>query len=368
MEGEKMKKNINLYKFNELSSTNDYLERNHRNYEEFDVICAKNQTHGRARRQNDWVSMEGMAIFSFFLEERENWEIEDYLKLPLIAGLATIRGLGGIENLEYKFKWTNDVYLENKKLCGILMEKTDNVYIVGIGINVNNILPEKLKNKAISLTQATNKKYKIDEIVKNIVSEFQILCENLGNGSWEEILKEINEINYLKNKKIELKFGNEKVLGIAQDINENGEIEVLVKKDEVGKGEIKKEGKDITIVTYGRMLERVMKAAEIVEGEGISVEVVDPRTLIPLDKEIILDSVKKTGRVILVNDSHKTSGFIGEISAIISESDAFDYLDHPIVRLAGEDVPMPYNHTLETAMVPSVEKIVDAIRKVKNKQ
>lgn len=234
-----MKKNINLYKFNELGSTNDYLERNHRNYGEFDVICAKNQTHGRARRQNDWVSMEGMAIFSFFLEERENWEIEDYLKLPLIAGLATIRGLRGIENLEYKFKWTNDVYLENKKLCGILMEKTDNVYIVGIGINVNNILPEKLKDKAISLIQATNKKYKIDEIVKNIVSEFQILCENLENGSWEEILKEINEINYLKNKKIELKFGNEKVLGIAQDINENGEIEVLVKKDEAGKGEIK---------------------------------------------------------------------------------------------------------------------------------
>ena len=136
----------------------------------------------------------------------------------------------------------------------------------------------------------------------------------------------------------------------------------------LGKGEIKKEGKDITIVTYGRMLERVMKAAEIVEGEGISVEVVDPRTLIPLDKEIILNSVKKTGRVILVNDAHKTSGFIGEISAIISESDTFDYLDHPIVRLAGEDVPIPYNHALETAMVPSVEKIVEAIRKVKNKQ
>ena len=227
-----MKKNINLYKFNELDSTNDYLKRNHKNYEEFDVICTKNQTHGRARRQNDWVSMEGMAIFSFFLEERENWEIEDYLKLPLIAGLATIRGLKGIENLEYKFKWTNDVYLENKKLCGILMEKKDDVYIVGIGINVNNILPGTLKNKAISLTQATNKKYEIDEIVKNIVSEFQILCENLENGLWEDILTEINEINYLKNKEIELKFGNEAVSGVVRDINENGEIEVLVKQDE----------------------------------------------------------------------------------------------------------------------------------------
>ena len=234
-----MKKNINLYKFKELDSTNDYLERNHKNYEEFDVICTKNQTHGRARRQNDWVSMEGMAIFSFFLEERENWEIEDYLKLPLIAGLATIKGLRGIENLEYKFKWTNDVYLENRKLCGILIEKIDNVYIVGIGINVNNILPGKLKNKAISLTQVTNKKYEIEKIIKNIISEFQMLCEKLENELWEDILKEINEINYLKNKKIELKFGNEKVLGIAQGINENGEIEVLVKKDEVGKGEIK---------------------------------------------------------------------------------------------------------------------------------
>ena len=234
-----MKKNINLYKFKELDSTNDYLERNHKNYEEFDVICTKNQTHGRARRQNDWVSMEGMAIFSFFLEKRENWEIEDYLKLPLIAGLATIKGLRGIENLEYKFKWTNDVYLENKKLCGILIEKIDDVYIVGIGINVNNILPGKLKNKAISLTQVTNKKYEIEKIIKNIISEFQMLCEKLENGLWKDILKEINEINYLKNKKIELKFGNEKVLGIAQGINENGEIEVLVKKDEVGKGEIK---------------------------------------------------------------------------------------------------------------------------------
>ena len=234
-----MKKNINLYKFKELDSTNDYLERNHKNYEEFDVICTKNQTHGRARRQKDWVSMEGKAIFSLFLEERENWEIEDYLKLPLIAGLATIKGLRGIENLEYKFKWTNDVYLENKKLCGILIEKIDDVYIVGIGINVNNILPGKLKNKAISLTQVTNKKYEIEKIIKNIISEFQMLCEKLENGLWKDILKEINEINYLKNKKIELKFGNEKVLGIAQGINENGEIEVLVKKDEVGKGEIK---------------------------------------------------------------------------------------------------------------------------------
>ena len=167
--GEKMKENINLYKFDELDSTNDYLRRNHKSYEEFDVISARVQTHGKARRQNDWISMDGMALFSFFLKERDNWEIEDYLKLPLIAGIAVIKGLRKIENLEYKFKWTNDVYVESMKLCGILMEKTEDVYITGIGINVNNILPEKLKNKAISLTQLTNKKYEIEKIIKNII-------------------------------------------------------------------------------------------------------------------------------------------------------------------------------------------------------
>lgn len=86
------------------------------------------------------------------------------------------------------------------------------------------------------------------------------------------------------------------------------------------KGEIK-EGKDLTIVSYGeRMLERVLKAAEIVAEKGINV-VVDPRTLIPLDKEIILNSVRKSERVLLVNDAHKTNGFIGEIAAIITQSD-----------------------------------------------
>lgn len=136
----------------------------------------------------------------------------------------------------------------------------------------------------------------------------------------------------------------------------------------IGKGEIKREGKDLTIVTYGRMLERVLKAADEVKEQGISVEVVDPRTLVPLDKEIIIESVKKTGRVMLVNDAHKTGGFIGEIAATIVESDAFDYLDAPIVRLAGEDVPVPYAKVLEDAMIPSVELIKEHIIKMMNKQ
>lgn len=137
----------------------------------------------------------------------------------------------------------------------------------------------------------------------------------------------------------------------------------------LGKAELKREGKDVTVVTYGRMLERVLQAAdEVREAEGVSVEVVDLRTLMPLDKDAILNSVKKTGRVLLVNDAHKTGGFIGEIAAMIAESDAFDYLDGRILRLAGEDVPVPYNAKLEAAMLPNVERIKKYILKLVNKR
>ena len=128
-----------------------------------------------------------------------------------------------------------------------------------------------------------------------------------------------------------------------------------------------KRGSDVTVVTYGRMLPRVLRVAEELEKEGISVEVVDPRTLVPLDKELIINSVIKTGRVVLVNEACKTGGFIGEISAIIAESEAFDYLDAPIVRLAGLDIPIPYNPRLEAAAVPSEEQIRAGIMKVMNR-
>ena len=129
----------------------------------------------------------------------------------------------------------------------------------------------------------------------------------------------------------------------------------------LGKGEIKREGNDLTVVSYGRMLERVLQAADEVASDGISVEVVDPRTLIPLDKELIFNSVKKTGKLMLVNDAYKTGGFIGEIAALVTESEAFDYLDYPIVRLASEDVPVPYARVLEEGILPDVAKIKAAI-------
>ena len=116
------------------------------------------------------------------------------------------------------------------------------------------------------------------------------------------------------------------------------------------------------------MLERVLKAADMALEKGIEVEVVDLMTLMPLDKEAIINSVKKTGRVLLVNDAHKTGGFLGEIAATITESDAFDYLDSRILRLAAEDIPTPYNHSLEVAMLPDVNRILKYIERLYDKR
>ena len=134
-----------------------------------------------------------------------------------------------------------------------------------------------------------------------------------------------------------------------------------------GVADVKREGTDVSIFTYGRMVQMSLDVAEKLAEEGINVEVVDPRTLIPLDKELIFESVKKTGKLMLVNDAYKTGGFIGEIAAMVTESEAFDYLDHPIVRLASEDVPVPYARVLEQAVLPDVEKIKATIIKMANK-
>ncbi|MBB6217422.1 pyruvate dehydrogenase E1 component beta subunit [Anaerosolibacter carboniphilus] len=135
----------------------------------------------------------------------------------------------------------------------------------------------------------------------------------------------------------------------------------------LGKADIKREGTDVTIITYGRMLERVLNVAEEAAREGISIEVIDPRTLLPLDKETIIQSVMRTGRAIVVHEAVKTGGYGGEIVSVICESEAFDYLDAPVVRLAGLDVPIPYNPELEKAVVPSERQIKEAVYKVMNR-
>lgn len=135
----------------------------------------------------------------------------------------------------------------------------------------------------------------------------------------------------------------------------------------LGKAEIKKQGTDISIITYGRMLERVLNASEEAAKDGISVEIVDLRTLLPLDKDTIIQSVIKTGRAIIVHEAVKTGGYGGEIAAVITESEAFDYLDAPVIRLAGKDVPIPYSPELEKAVVPSEDEIKKTLYKLMNR-
>lgn len=128
--------------------------------------------------------------------------------------------------------------------------------------------------------------------------------------------------------------------------------------------EVKRAGRDLTIVATSLMVVRALEAAEKLATEGIEVEVIDPRTLKPLDAEPIIRSVCKTGRVLIVHEACKTGGFGGELAAVIAESEAFDYLDAPIRRLAGLDIPVPYNRELERRMVPQIEDIVAAARRL----
>jgi pyruvate/2-oxoglutarate/acetoin dehydrogenase E1 component len=132
----------------------------------------------------------------------------------------------------------------------------------------------------------------------------------------------------------------------------------------LGTAEVKREGRDVTIVATSIMVRRSLEAAEQLAQEGIDVEVVDPRTLKPLDEETIVHSVSKTGRALIVHEACTTGGYGGELAAVIAGSEAFDYLDAPIVRLAGRDMPIPYNRTLEYHTVPQVEDIVEAARRL----
>ena len=130
----------------------------------------------------------------------------------------------------------------------------------------------------------------------------------------------------------------------------------------IGKADVKKTGSDCTVVTYGRMVHTCLKAAEKLSGEGISVEVIDLRTLLPMDRQCVADSVKKTKHLIIVHEAVKTGGLGGEIAASIAESDAFYYLDGPIRRLAAEDSPVPFSAVLEKGVLPDEEKIIRCIR------
>lgn len=131
----------------------------------------------------------------------------------------------------------------------------------------------------------------------------------------------------------------------------------------IGKSKVQREGRDVTIVTYSKMLETSMKAADQLAKEGIEVEIVDLRTLRPLDMEPVIASFKKTNRAVIVEEGWRSFGVGSEVSSRIYEQ-AFDYIDAPIQRVAQKEVPLPYNRELEQMAIPQVEDVIKAVKEV----
>jgi acetoin:2,6-dichlorophenolindophenol oxidoreductase subunit beta len=128
----------------------------------------------------------------------------------------------------------------------------------------------------------------------------------------------------------------------------------------LGKGEIKRPGEDVTIIATGNMVRRALEAADALQAKGISAEILDPRTILPLDEELIIQSVKKTGRAVIVHEAPTFGGFGGEIAGLLADK-AIDYLDGPIKRVGALFTPIPNWIKMEEYYLPSVEKIVNAV-------
>ncbi len=142
-----------------------------------------------------------------------------------------------------------------------------------------------------------------------------------------------------------------------------GEVPDVHYKIPLGKANVKRQGSDVTIVSYSKMAEVSAAAAERLSQEGVQAEVIDLRTLRPLDTETVVESVKKTHRAVVVEETHRIGGFGGEVSSQIQEQ-AFDFLDAPVQRVAGPEVPMPYSMPLERLAIPDVDRVTQAVRGV----
>jgi pyruvate dehydrogenase E1 component beta subunit len=170
-----------------------------------------------------------------------------------------------------------------------------------------------------------------------------------AKGLLKSAIRDPNPIIFLEN---EILYGRS--FPITQDPNLTVPI---------GKAKIERPGKDVTIVTFSIMVGLALEAAEMLAGEGIDAEVINLRTLRPLDLDTIIKSIKKTNRVVSLEEGWPVAGIGSEIAAISMEH-AFDYLDAPVLRVCGEDVPMPYATNLEAAAIPNIDRVVSAVKSV----
>ncbi len=212
---------MNIEIFEEIDSTNEYLKRQKDN-KNYDIVIAHKQTKGKGTRGRVWLSTEVILMFSMVIKEDKNISMEEYTKLPLVVGMALLSALEEIEKLPFMFKWTNDIYLYDKKLSGILTEKIGEDFIVGVGINLNILEFGDLN--AISLKAVSGKDYDKLECLKSIVNKIKEYIYKFYRGEWNLILGEINEKNYLKNKQIKF-IGVDRIYdGVVKGINNEGEL------------------------------------------------------------------------------------------------------------------------------------------------
>ena len=172
-----------------------------------------------------------------------------------------------------------------------------------------------------------------------------------AKGLLKAAIRDPNPVIFLEN---EMLYGNS--YEVPDNINDDYVLEI-------GKAEVLREGTDVTIVAFSLPVKHALEAAEILAGEGISAEVIDLRTIRPLDTATIIESVKKTSRLVSVEEGWPFAGIGSELAALVME-EAFDYLDAPVARVAGVDVPLPYAANLEKLALPQVENILEAARNV----
>ncbi len=179
-----------------------------------------------------------------------------------------------------------------------------------------------------------------------------------AKGLLKSAVRDDNPVLVFEHKLLYGSKGPRSERGALSPIGEVPEDDYVVP---IGRGIIRREGKDVTLVGKLLTLYRALAAAEQLAGEGIEAEVIDPRTLVPLDKELILESVRKTGRLVIVEEDNLTGGWAGDLAAMVAE-EAFFWLDAPVKRVSAPDTPAPFAPVMEQFYVPSADRVVQAVK------
>tara|TARA_B100000575_G_C23142612_1_gene665483 strand:+ start:3355 stop:4332 length:978 start_codon:yes stop_codon:yes gene_type:complete len=180
----------------------------------------------------------------------------------------------------------------------------------------------------------------------------KVICvsePNDAKGLMKSAIRDHNPVLFME---------SEQMYGLKGEVSDEEDFIIPI-----GHGKIKREGSDVTLVAHGKMYHLAVQAANELEKDGIECEIIDPRTVKPLDLELILQSVKKTNRCVVIDEAHPFAGFAAEIGFLI-QREAFDYLDAPVLRVCLPDVNAPFSKPLFDAWLPSPKKIIDAVRQV----